>query len=154
MTLSLTWNRHPNRSTAASPGRTGFPATARRRSFVGHLPAHRGFFSNVVLGIRRSDGLCCRRAKGNRQHEKQNIESTQCLHSLLRQASKPIPPVQSLSVRSPYRTSILPFSLLLLVAALLLIVGDWHFVSDVLAGTFVGVSVGILAGEVWLAHSQ
>jgi hypothetical protein len=52
-----------------------------------------------------------------------------------------------------YRTSILPFSALLLVAAVLLIAGDWHFVSDVIAGTFVGVSAGILAGEVWLAHS-
>jgi membrane-associated phospholipid phosphatase len=36
----------------------------------------------------------------------------------------------------------------------LLIAGDWHFVSDVIAGTFVGVSAGILAGEVWLAHSK
>ena len=53
-----------------------------------------------------------------------------------------------------YRTSILPFSALLLVAAVLLIAGDWHFVSDVIAGTFVGVSAGILAGEVWLAHSK
>jgi hypothetical protein len=53
-----------------------------------------------------------------------------------------------------YRTSILPFSALLLVAALLLIAGDWHFVSDVIAGTFVGVSAGLLAGEVWLAHSK
>ena len=53
-----------------------------------------------------------------------------------------------------YRTSILPFSTLLLVAAVLLIAGDWHFVSDVIAGTFVGVSAGILAGEVWLAHSK
>jgi membrane-associated phospholipid phosphatase len=53
-----------------------------------------------------------------------------------------------------YRTSILPFSVLLLVAAALLIAGDWHFVSDVIAGSFVGVSAGILAGEVWLAHSK
>lgn len=52
-----------------------------------------------------------------------------------------------------YRTSILPLSALLLIAAVLLIVGDWHFVSDVIAGTFVGVSAGLLAGEVWLAHS-
>ena len=52
-----------------------------------------------------------------------------------------------------YRISILPFSALLLIAAVLLIVGDWHFVSDVIAGTFVGVSAGLLAGEVWLAHS-
>lgn len=53
-----------------------------------------------------------------------------------------------------YRTSILPFSVLLLVAAVLLIAGDWHFVSDVIAGTFVGISAGLLAGEVWLAHSK
>jgi membrane-associated phospholipid phosphatase len=53
-----------------------------------------------------------------------------------------------------YRTSILPFSALLLIATVLLIAGDWHFVSDVIAGTFVGVSAGLLAGEVWLAHSK
>ncbi len=52
-----------------------------------------------------------------------------------------------------YRTSILPLSALLLIAAVLLITGDWHFVSDVIAGTFVGVSAGLLAGELWLAHS-
>jgi membrane-associated phospholipid phosphatase len=49
---------------------------------------------------------------------------------------------------------VLPFSALLLIAAVLLIVGDWHFVSDVIAGTFIGVSAGTLAGEVWLAHSK
>lgn len=53
-----------------------------------------------------------------------------------------------------YRTSILPFSVLLLIAAVLLIAGDWHFVSDVIAGTFIGVSAGLLASEVWLAHSR
>lgn len=53
-----------------------------------------------------------------------------------------------------YRNSILPFSALLLTAAVLLVVGDWHFVSDVIAGTFAGVSAGLLAGEVWLAHSE
>ena len=52
-----------------------------------------------------------------------------------------------------YRTSIVPLSALLLIAAVLLIAGDWHFVSDVIAGTFVGVSAGLLAGELWLAHS-
>ena len=51
-----------------------------------------------------------------------------------------------------YRRSILPLSGLLLVAVVLLIVGDWHFISDVIAGTFLGVSAGLLAGEVWLAH--
>jgi len=53
-----------------------------------------------------------------------------------------------------YRTSILLLSGLLLIAAMLLIAGDWHFVSDVIAGTFLGVSGGLLAGEVWLAHSK
>jgi membrane-associated phospholipid phosphatase len=53
-----------------------------------------------------------------------------------------------------YRTSILPFSTLLLIATVLLIAGDWHFVSDVIAGTFVGISAGLLSGEVWLAHSK
>lgn len=53
-----------------------------------------------------------------------------------------------------YRTSILLLSLLLGIAAVLLIVGDWHFVSDVIAGAFAGVSAGILAAEVWIAHSR
>lgn len=53
-----------------------------------------------------------------------------------------------------YRSSILLLSALLLIVATLLIVGDWHFVSDVIAGTFVGISAGFLAGEVWLVHSK
>jgi len=53
-----------------------------------------------------------------------------------------------------YRSSVLPLSALLLVAAVLLIVGNWHFVSDVIAGSFVGISAGLLAGEVWLVHSK
>jgi membrane-associated phospholipid phosphatase len=51
-----------------------------------------------------------------------------------------------------YHASVRPLAALLLLAAALLIVGDWHFLSDVIAGTFVGVSAGILAGEGWLAH--
>ncbi|HEX3982685.1 MAG TPA: phosphatase PAP2 family protein, partial [Acidisoma sp.] len=53
-----------------------------------------------------------------------------------------------------YRVSIWPLSALLLLAAVLLVVGDWHFISDVIAGTFLGVSAGILAGEGWAAHSN
>lgn len=53
-----------------------------------------------------------------------------------------------------YRASILSLSVLLFIAAVLLIAGSWHFVSDVIAGSFVGVSAGVLAGEVWLAHSK
>ena len=53
-----------------------------------------------------------------------------------------------------YRRSILPFSALLFLAAALLVVGDWHFVSDVIAGAFAGISSGLLAGEIWLIHSK
>ena len=53
-----------------------------------------------------------------------------------------------------YRRSILPLSALLVIGAALLVLGDWHFVSDVIAGAFVGVSAGFLAGEVWSAHSR
>lgn len=52
-----------------------------------------------------------------------------------------------------YKASIPLFSALLLVAAGLLVVGDWHFLSDIIAGAFLGTSAGILAGEGWAAHS-
>jgi hypothetical protein len=52
-----------------------------------------------------------------------------------------------------YRVSIWPLSALLLLAAVLLLVGDWHFLSDIIAGAFLGTSAGILAGEAWAAHS-
>jgi membrane-associated phospholipid phosphatase len=52
-----------------------------------------------------------------------------------------------------YRASIWPLSALLLTAAGLLLVGDWHFLSDIIAGAFLGTSAGILAGEGWAAHS-
>jgi membrane-associated phospholipid phosphatase len=51
-----------------------------------------------------------------------------------------------------YRGSIRPLAVLLLFAAALLVVGDWHFISDVIAGTFLGVSAGVLAGEGWTVH--
>jgi membrane-associated phospholipid phosphatase len=51
-----------------------------------------------------------------------------------------------------YRLSRRPLSGLLLLAAALLVVGDWHFISDVIAGAFLGVSAGILAGEGWRVH--
>jgi hypothetical protein len=52
-----------------------------------------------------------------------------------------------------YRASIWPLSALLLTAAGLLLVGDWHFLSDIIAGAFLGTSAGILAGEGWAVHS-
>lgn len=51
-----------------------------------------------------------------------------------------------------YRRWTVPLALLLLLGAVMLVLGDWHFVSDVIAGTFLGVSAGLLAGEAWLAH--
>lgn len=52
-----------------------------------------------------------------------------------------------------YRRSVWPFAALLVLAAGLLVAGGWHFVSDVIAGTFIGVSAGILAGEAWTVHT-
>ena len=51
-----------------------------------------------------------------------------------------------------YRAGRRLLSGLLLLAAALLVVGDWHFISDVIAGAFLGVSAGILAGEGWMVH--
>jgi membrane-associated phospholipid phosphatase len=52
-----------------------------------------------------------------------------------------------------HKGSIWLLSALLLIAAGLLLVGDWHFLSDIIAGAFLGTSGGILAGEGWAAHS-
>lgn len=53
-----------------------------------------------------------------------------------------------------YPKSILPLAGLLAGAGCLLILGNWHFVSDVLAGTFGGITAGLLAAEIWLAHER
>jgi membrane-associated phospholipid phosphatase len=55
---------------------------------------------------------------------------------------------------SLYRGAFWSLAVLLVLAALLLVVGDWHFVSDVIAGGFVGLSAGLLAGEAWRLHSE
>lgn len=52
-----------------------------------------------------------------------------------------------------YPRSIAPLAVLLLIAATALIVGDWHFVSDVIAGTSLGIAIGLLAGDLWLDHA-
>jgi membrane-associated phospholipid phosphatase len=46
------------------------------------------------------------------------------------------------------------FVLLLLVGALALVIGNWHFAGDVVAGTFVGATAGFVAGELWIRHNQ
>ena len=53
-----------------------------------------------------------------------------------------------------YKASIWPLSALLVLAAGLLLVGDWHFLSDIIAGAFLGTSAGTLAGEGWAVHSE
>ncbi len=53
-----------------------------------------------------------------------------------------------------YRASIWPLSGLLTVAAVLLVVGDWHFISDIIAGSFFGVSAGVLVGHGWAMHKH
>jgi membrane-associated phospholipid phosphatase len=42
--------------------------------------------------------------------------------------------------------------ILLCLGAIALLVGDWHFVGDVVAGTFVGGTAGFVAGELWTEH--
>jgi membrane-associated phospholipid phosphatase len=44
--------------------------------------------------------------------------------------------------------------ILLCVGAMALVVGDWHFLGDVVAGTFVGGTAGFVAGELWTEHVQ
>jgi membrane-associated phospholipid phosphatase len=55
---------------------------------------------------------------------------------------------------SLYRKAFVPLAAMLFVAGVLLIVGDWHFLSDVLAGAFAGATAGLLAGELWIQHNK
>ncbi|HEX4378264.1 MAG TPA: phosphatase PAP2 family protein [Steroidobacteraceae bacterium] len=52
------------------------------------------------------------------------------------------------------KVSILPMSLLLMLGAGLLLVGGWHFLSDLIAGVYLGLSAGLLAGEAWASHTD
>jgi membrane-associated phospholipid phosphatase len=53
-----------------------------------------------------------------------------------------------------YPKKVWPLAGVLAGGGLLLVLGNWHFLSDVLAGTFFGVSTGLFAAEVWLAHER
>jgi membrane-associated phospholipid phosphatase len=53
-----------------------------------------------------------------------------------------------------YRRTIIPFSVALLATAVALVVGEWHFLSDVIAGTFIGGTAGLAAGELWIQHDR
>jgi membrane-associated phospholipid phosphatase len=43
---------------------------------------------------------------------------------------------------------------LLLLGGSVLVAGDWHFVSDVIAGAIFGVTCGLLAAELWISHTN
>jgi membrane-associated phospholipid phosphatase len=47
---------------------------------------------------------------------------------------------------SRYKASIRPLAALLLAGAALLLGGDWHFLSDVVAGGFIGLWAGLMVG--------
>jgi membrane-associated phospholipid phosphatase len=47
-----------------------------------------------------------------------------------------------------------PAAFLMLACASLLVAGDWHFLSDVIAGAFVGTTAGLFASELWLQHQN
>lgn len=53
-----------------------------------------------------------------------------------------------------YPRFIAPLAGLLLVGAAMLVLGNWHFVSDVIAGAFVGVSAGAVAAKLWIVHNS
>lgn len=53
-----------------------------------------------------------------------------------------------------YPRTLIAFVVLLCLAGALLVVGDWHFLSDVLAGVFLGGTAGFVAGELWIEHVQ
>ena len=44
--------------------------------------------------------------------------------------------------------------ILLCIAATALLVGDWHFAGDIVAGAFLGGTAGFVAAELWLEHTQ
>jgi len=44
--------------------------------------------------------------------------------------------------------------ILLCIGAATLIVGDWHFIGDIIARASVGGTAGFVAGELWLEHVQ
>jgi membrane-associated phospholipid phosphatase len=45
-------------------------------------------------------------------------------------------------------------TILLCMGVVSLLVGDWHFLGDIVAGTFVGGTAGFVAGELWTEHVQ
>ena len=54
----------------------------------------------------------------------------------------------------PYPRKWPPLTALLCLGAILLVIGDFHFLSDVVAGAFVGGTAGFFAGELRRQHTQ
>lgn len=52
-----------------------------------------------------------------------------------------------------YPKSVKFLGALVLFGMCLLVVGDWHFISDVLIGAFCGLTAGMIAGELWTLHT-
>jgi len=46
------------------------------------------------------------------------------------------------------------FAGLLALGAFLLLIGDWHFLGDIVAGIFMGGMAGFLVGEIWSQHGR
>jgi len=46
-----------------------------------------------------------------------------------------------------YRATVVPLTIALLVSACLLVLGNWHFVSDLIAGTYIGLWAGWTIGR-------
>jgi len=42
---------------------------------------------------------------------------------------------------------------LLMAGMAILVAGDWHYLSDVVGGTFVGVTAGLTTGALWREHN-
>jgi membrane-associated phospholipid phosphatase len=53
-----------------------------------------------------------------------------------------------------HRKALFPLSVMLFLAGAILVIGDWHFISDVIAGIFFGGSAGLAAGELWTQHTE
>jgi membrane-associated phospholipid phosphatase len=52
-----------------------------------------------------------------------------------------------------YPKTALAFFGLTSLGMIVLVMGDWHFLSDVIAGTVLGTTVGLITGELWLQHN-
>jgi membrane-associated phospholipid phosphatase len=50
--------------------------------------------------------------------------------------------------------TMLALIMLIVILVPLLLMGQWHFLSDIVVGLFIGTTVGLLASELWRRHIQ